>query len=166
MWAQLWKLLESALLLSLEKGLKLLLFVNDFISRVVAGGLVKCLPCGCERLLLLVPLLNLLVVLEVGEELAPRDELLVIDGVLLLRQLHHLVHLISLNLVEDLVEREDLALLAGDADGLGIDEVDNFHIHSQVLDILSPLEDAILILVEELVLLLHGLDLRWQKEHL
>ena len=51
---------------------------------------------------LLVAFFNLLVVFEVGEELAPRDEFFVVDGVVLLRQLHHLVHLVTLDLIEHL----------------------------------------------------------------
>ena len=85
MWAQFGQLLKSALLFSLKQGLEFFLLIDHFISRVDSSGLVKRISRSLERLLLLVTLFNLFIVLEVGEELAPCNELLVIDGVLLLR---------------------------------------------------------------------------------
>jgi len=119
-----------------------------------------------ERFSLFVALFNLFVVLEVAEELAPSDELFMVDGIVLLRHLHHFVHLVALNLIEYLVEREDLVLLANDAHSFCIDEVDHFHIHAQMLDELTALQDSVLVLVKQLILLLHSLDLRGQQEHL
>ena len=98
------------------------------ISRGVL--LLDALSRGLELLGLLVAFFDLLIVLEVVEELGPSDELLVIDGIFLLGQLHHLVHFVSLDLVEDLVEGQNLVLRAGDAHSFSINEVNYFHVHA------------------------------------
>ena len=61
-----------------------------------------------ELLRLFVALFNLLVIFKVVKELAPSDELFVVDSFVLFRQLHHLIHLVALNLIEDLVKSHDL----------------------------------------------------------
>ena len=161
--AKLGQRLEAALLLALKESLELLFVINGIGLDVRT---LHHIASGLELLRLLVALLDLLVVLKVVEEFAPRNELLVVDGVILLRQLHHLVHLIALDLIEDLVEGEHLSLLAGDTNCLGINEVDDLHVHPEVLNVLSALKNAVAVLVQLLELLLHCLDLRGQQQAL
>lgn len=129
------------------------------VSRGVSRRIFHALPSSLKLLILLVSLFDLFVVFEVGEEFAPRDELFVVDGVVLLRQLDHLIGLIALDLVKDLVKGEDLGLLAGHAHRLSVNKVDHFHVHSQVLDEIGPFQDPIVVLIHTVVLLFHGLDL-------
>ena len=136
------------------------------VSRRVSRRIFHALPSSLKLLILLVSLFDLFVVFEVGEEFAPRDELFVIDGVVLLRQLDHLIGLIALDLVKDLVKGEDLGLLAGHAHRLSVNKVDHFHVHTQMLDVMGSLQNTVFVLIKKIVLLFHGLNLGWEEEAL
>ena len=138
----------------------------DGVGHDVASLLGHAISRRLELLGFLITLFNLLVVLEVGEELAPCNKLLMVDCVILFRQLHHLIHLIALDLIENLVKFEHLRFLASNAHSFCINEVDHFHVHSKVLNILSSLKNAVTIFVKPFKLLFHGLDLRRQQEAL
>ena len=56
----------------------------DCLSSWVVLLSLHAFACCLELVSLFVPLLDLLVVLEVGKELSPSDEFFVVDGVILL----------------------------------------------------------------------------------
>ena len=156
--------MHTTLFLSFEQSLVLFLQVDVFSLRLVA--LLNVLTSGLEGLSFLVPLFDLLVVFEVAEELTPCNEFFVVNRIILLVELHHFIHFVALDLIEDLVQGHDLVLLTSNTYSLGINKVNDFHVHAQMLDKLSTLQNTIFVLVKILILLFHGFDLRWKQKAL
>lgn len=94
--------MQASFFLSFKQSLKLFLRIDPFVFNLTITFL-NILTSSLEGLALLVSLFNLLVVFEVTKELAPRDELLMVDCIILLVELHHFVHLVALDLIEDLI---------------------------------------------------------------
>ena len=138
-WPQLGQFLQASLFLLLHKSFEFFFFVNDRLGPVWLEHFLKIFSGFLNLLVLLVAFFNVAVVLEVLQKLAPRDELLVIDGVLILSHVFHLIGFIFFNFSENLIQSEPLLATAWQLDCIAVNEIDNTLFSAQFHEVLTAL---------------------------
>lgn len=106
----------------------------------------------------LIAVINFSVVVEVSHKLSPSDKFFVIDLSSLFAKLSSLIHFIFLNFYENFVKSEN-PLWVWNFDCIDINKLDNSFISSQSHDVLTPSQDAIIVLIKSLKDFLHYCNL-------
>lgn len=160
--SQLRQLHQPTLLFFLKEVLKLSLRVNTLfpLSNLLAGFDRLHIVCG------LVAFFDLSVVFKVRHELLPRDELLVVDLVSRLCALVLLVKLVFFDFHEHLVQSKCFGFDGSYFDSVHIDKINDKLVSSQLHNQSLPFENLVVVLVEPVKDLLHGRDVRRQKQKL
>lgn len=126
------QLLQLLLNLLLDKGLSV---ISDRFA------LHQAFPGSRHLLSFAIALLNVSVILKISDEFVPRQELLVVDGGLVLRAVHVLIHFVLFDLTQHIVKGQHSAL--PDFDGICIYELYDAWVSSQVHHEVGPLQDFI-----------------------